>query len=405
MRIKPFVALRPPKEIAQQVASPPYDVVDLNEARALAEGNPLCFLRIVRSELELPADTSPYADTVYTRARDNYERFKREGYLRAAPHPALYLYRLQQGDHMQKGLVTVSHVDDYDQGLIKRHEKTRKPTENDRTRHVDTLNANTGPVFLTYRDQPLIDRMAEAVCKTDPLYDFKSDMVRHTLWEITDTADWVSAFGSIPVAYVADGHHRAASAARVARLRRAAQPSATGEEEFNWFLSVFFPAGQLHVFPYNRCVKDLLDLDASAFLAAVRKRFSVQESGESTPGSRGEVCMFLDRKWYTLTWEAVKSDDPVSGLDVSVLQNRLLGPVLGIEDPRNNPRIEFIGGIRGVKALEKAVQSGRAAVAFSLHPVSMEDLISVADAGLIMPPKSTWFEPKLNSGLLVHELA
>lgn len=405
MKIKPFIALRPPAELADKVASPPYDVVDITEAREWAEDNPLCFLRIVRSELELPDDVSPYDDVVYERAVDNLNAFKEAGYLKTAPAPALYVYRLKQGDHEQCGVVTVSHVDDYDQGRIKRHEKTRKPTEDDRTRHVDQLNANTGPVFLTYRDQPTIDALVAQAMESAPLYDFEArDGVQQTVWEVTDTDAWVKAFGDVPVAYVADGHHRAASAARVARLRREATPDATGDEAFCWFLSVFFPAGQLRVLPYNRCVADLNELDTSAFLKQVRRRFNVEEAESPEPDAPGTVCMYLDRKWYKLTWEAPMKDDPVERLDVSILQERLLAPVLGIDDPRNNPRISFVGGVRGTKALEKKVQQGEAAVAFSMYPVTIDDLMAVADADAIMPPKSTWFEPKLKSGLLLHEL-
>lgn len=405
MKIKPFIAVRPPKEIADQVAAPPYDVVDSDEAKDIANDNPHCFLRIVRSEIELPDGTDPYDQAVYQRASENFERFKMEGWLKSAAAPALYVYRLQQDDHQQLGVVTVCHIEDYDGGRIKRHEKTRKPTEDDRTRHVDMVNANTGPVFLTYRDQSAIDRLVSDVCQREPLYDFEApDKVRHTVWEVTDTEEWVKGFAAIKESYVADGHHRAASAARVARMRRDADPHSTGVEEYNWFLTVLFPAGQLRILPYNRCVKDLNGLDASALLKAVRNRFNVRSAEHPEPAEPGGVCMYLDGKWYHLSWDPVSSDDPVAALDVSVLQNRLLAPVLGIDDPRNNPDIAFVGGVRGTKELEKRVNSGRAAVAFSMYPVTVDQLMAVADAGLIMPPKSTWFEPKLKSGLLVHEL-
>lgn len=405
MKIKPFIAVRPPREIADQVASPPYDVVDTEEARALAGDNPCCFLRIVRSELELPEGTPPYDEAVYRKATENYERFKQEGWLKPALEPALYLYRLQQDEHAQVGLVTVCHIDDYDAGRIKRHEKTRKPTEDDRTRHVDTVNANTGPVFLTYRDQPAIDRLATKMLDETPLYDFEApDQVRHTVWELRETAAWVDAFKGVAQTYVADGHHRAASAARVARMRRDADPDSTGEEEYNWFLTVLFPAGQLRTLPYNRCVADLNGLEPGAFLKEVRNRFIVTEAEKPEPSVPGALCMYLDGKWYHIRWDRAPSDDPVTALDVSVLQDRLLAPLLGIDDPRNNPRIAFVGGVRGVKELERRVHEGKAAVAFSMYPVSVEQLLAVADADRIMPPKSTWFEPKLRSGLLVHEL-
>lgn len=406
MKIKPFIAIRPPSNKAAQVASPPYDVVDKEEARTIAAGNPHCFLRIVRPELELPDDVSPYDDSVYARALENYQIFRQQGALQQAEKEAIYIYRLQDGDHAQSGVVTVSHIDDYDAGRIKRHEKTRKPTEDDRTRHVDTLNANAGPVFLTYRDQRQIDQLVEAAQQTAPLYDFEAeDGVRHTVWEVLDAAAWVEAFAAIPAAYVADGHHRAASAARVARMRRDANPQSTGDEEYNWFLTVLFPAQQLNILPYNRCVHDLNGLDRDAFLAAVNKQFSLSPTDEKAPDAPGSVRMYLDGKWYSLQWEVDGlPDDPVARLDVSILQNNLLAPILGIDDPRNNPRIEFVGGIRGTQELERRVDSGRAAVAFSMYPVTVDQLLAVADAGLIMPPKSTWFEPKLKSGLLVHEL-
>lgn len=405
MKIKPFVAVRPPREKVEQVASPPYDVVDGDEARAIVHANPFSFLRIVRAEVDLPPDTDPYADVVYQRAVENYETFKREGVLESAERPMLYLYRLQYGEHQQVGVVTVCHIDDYDTGRIKRHEKTRKATEDDRARHVEELNANTGPVFLTYRDHEEIDALVAAACEGDPLYDVEApDGVRHTVWEVVDAEPWVAAFGSIQETYVADGHHRAASAARVARVRRERDPAATGEEEYNWFLTVLFPGGQLRVLPYNRCVNDLNGLDSSTFLDAVRERFEVIEAETKAPDSPGAVCMYLDGRWYTLRWDARTTDDPVDALDVSVLQDRLLSPVLGIDDPRNNPRIAFVGGVRGTDELERRVDGGRAAVAFSMYPVTVDQLMAVADAGRIMPPKSTWFEPKLKSGLLVHEL-
>lgn len=406
MKIKPFIAIRPPVDMAAQVASPPYDVVDTTEARTIAEGNPYCFLRIVRPELELSDDVSPYDDSVYTRALMNYQRFRSEGALTQADGEALYVYRLQQGEHSQSGVVAVSHIDDYDSGRIKRHEKTRKPTEDDRTRHVDTVNANAGPVFLTYRDNEYIDQFVAAAEATDPLYDFVApDGVRHTVWEVRDSAAWVEAFAEVSAAYVADGHHRAASAARVARMRRDADPHSTGKEEYNWFLTVLFPASQLRILAYNRCVKDLNGLDESAFLTAVKDKFTVTPTTDTSPQAPGSVQMYIGKQWYTVSWPADAAPaDPVAGLDVSVLQDNLLSPILGIDDPRNNPRIEFVGGVRGTAELERRVESGRAAVAFSLYPVTVDQLMSVADADLIMPPKSTWFEPKLKSGLLVHEL-
>ncbi len=409
MKIKPFIAVRPPAHVADQVASPPYDVVDTAEARALAEGNPLSFLRIVRSEIELSESTSPYDDAVYARAAENFKQFKAKGYLETASAPAIYVYQLTHDTHQQNGVVTVSHVDDYDEGRIKRHENTRKPTEDDRTRHVQTVNANTGPVFLTYRDQAEIDALVEEVQQDTPLYRFTApDGVTHTVWEVRHAMPFIDAFSRVPCAYVADGHHRAASAARVARMRRDQQAGPGGvdsEAEYLWFLTVFFPAQQLKILPYNRCVRDLNGHRPAAFLDAVRERFDCTRTDRKQPREPGRIGMYLDGEWYELRpKEAPPADDPVAGLDVSLLQDRLLQPVLGIDDPRNNPRIEFIGGVRGTQALETRVNDGRAAVAFSMYPVSIEQLLAVADADRIMPPKSTWFEPKLKSGLLIHEL-
>ncbi len=405
MRIKPFIAVRPPPAHAEAVASPPYDVVDTDEARALIQAHPWSFLRIVRSEAELAPDHDPYSAAVYERAAANYALFKREGYLERADRPAYYLYRLQHNDHQQTGLVAVSHIADYDEGRIKRHENTRQATEDDRTRHVEALNANTGPVFLTYRDQPAIDAVIARLQQAPPRYHFQTaDGILHEVWEINDEKTITNLFAEVPMAYVADGHHRSASAARVARQRRAACENATGDEEFNWFLSVFFPAGQLRVLPYNRCVSDLNGLAPNELLKKMDHIFTRDAQGVPTPDSPGKVSVYLDGKWHSYAWEIPPAADPVAQLDVHVLQSRLLGPVLGIDDPRNNARISFVGGIRGTAELERRVDSGQAAIAFSMHPVTVDQLMAVSDAGLIMPPKSTWFEPKLRSGLLVHEL-
>jgi len=405
MHIKPFSALRPPPDQAAAIAAPPYDVVDTAEARLIAEGNPKCFLRIARAELELPENTDPYSGAVYQRAADNMALFKSNGWLAPAPTPALYVYRLEKDSHAQSGVVTCCHVKDYDENRIKRHEKTRQYTEDDRARHVDETNANTGPVFLTYRDEARIDELVQAVQQNKPLYDFTAvDGVRHTVWEVRETGGLQEAFLAVPSLYVADGHHRAASAARVARLRRDRNPRHTGDEEYNWFLTVLFPAGQLRILPYNRVVMDLNGLDVSAFLREVESRFHVTKTDDPRPATRRHVCMYVNGAWHALSWDADGSDDPVANLDVSVLQDRLLNPVLGIGDPRSDPRIAFVGGIRGIGALEKRVDSGKAAVAFSMHPVTINQLLDVSDADRIMPPKSTWFEPKLRSGLLVHEL-
>ncbi len=404
MRIKTFPALRPTSEWAEKVASPPYDVVNSDEARALAEGRPYSFLRVVRSEIEFPPDISPYDDAVYQRAADNLARFQADGVLERAK-PALYVYRLEQGDHVQVGVVTVCHVEDYDEERIKRHEKTRKAAEDDRARHVDVTDANTGPVFLTYRDDKEIDRQIAEIVATEPLYDFTSfDGVRNTLWEVRDADALSVSFAPVPATYIADGQHRAASAVRVAHSRRAANPDHSGQEEYNWFLAVLFPASQLRILAYNRCVADLNGRSAEEFLAETRTRFVVREATDARPEAPGHIRMFLDGAWWDISWEADAAADLVAGLDVSVLQDRLLAPVLAIEDPRHNTRIEFIGGVRGTDMLEERVRSGTAAVAFSLYPVTVDELMAVSDADLVMPPKSTWFEPKLKSGLVIHPL-
>ncbi len=405
MKIKSFIALRPPTDVAERVAAPPYDVVDAREAREFAAGNPDCFLHVTRSEIDLPEDMDPYSEEVYRKASENFEAFKQKGNLIKAPGKAVYLYRLETEGHVQTGLITVCHVDDYDNDIIRKHEKTRQKTEDDRTRHVLTLNANTGPVFLTYRGNTDIERLGREAMKNEPLYDFKAkEGVRHTIWEIEDADPWINAFAGVPAAYVADGHHRAASAARVARLRRDSNPDHTGEENYNWFLSVLFPAQQLRVLPYNRCVKDLGNLSIKDFIERAGERFVIKEGADPEPDAPGHISMYIDGKWYGLEWDDSGSSDPVSSLDVSILQDNLLDPVLGIRDPRNDARIEFVGGVRGVEELTARVDSGKAAAAFSMHPVTVDQLMAVSDAGLIMPPKSTWFEPKLRSGLLVHPL-
>jgi uncharacterized protein (DUF1015 family) len=306
------------------------------------------------------------------------------------------------GDHVQRGLVAGCHVDDYDAELIKKHEKTRKDKEDDRTRLIDTLSADTGPVFLTYRDDAAVTALVNAKTKEQPLHDFTApDGIRHTVWRIAGGQEWVKAFGAVPVTYIADGHHRAASAARVARLRRERNPAHTGAEEYNWFLCVLFPASELKILPYNRIVLDLNGLTPAALLAKVKDLFGLVENANPSPARVGEVSMYLGGKWYGLRCVADAGADPVSRLDVSVLLDKLLGPVLGITDVRTSKRIDFVGGIRGTGELVKRVDS-EGGVAFSLYPVTLGQLMDIADAGQIMPPKSTWFEPKLRSGLFIH---
>ena len=406
MQIKPFAALRPVPERAAAVAAVPYDVVDTAEARALAAGNADSFLHVSRPEIDLPDSVSIHDDAVYAQGARAFQEFQSRGLLLRESAGHLYVYRQVMGAHSQTGVVTCCHIDDYARDIVRKHEKTRKDKEDDRTRHCLTLNANSGPVFLTYRGVPDIDRLVAETTTRLPLYNFKAaDGVHHTVWRVEgDAAAWVKAFAAVPLCYVADGHHRAAAAARAGRVRREANPHHTGREEYNWFLAVLFPAGQLRILPYNRCVKDLNGLTPEAFLQRVGGLFACTPAEGAAPAGPCQVHMYLNRRWYRLAWPAPVGSDPVSRLDVSVLQNRLLDPVLGIDDPRTSERISFVGGIRGTAELARRVDDGRDAVAFSMYPVSVDQMMDIADAGQIMPPKSTWFEPKLRSGLLVHTL-
>jgi uncharacterized protein (DUF1015 family) len=402
MRIHPFQGLVPTAASAPEVACVPYDVVNAVEAAALAAGRPQSLLHVDRAEIDLPAGTDPYSGAVYARARENFLRLQAVGALVRETEPCLYVYQQQMGAHVQRGLVAGCHVEDYDAGLIKKHEKTRKDKEDDRTRLIDTISAATGPVFLTYRDDARLTALVAAKTQEKPQHDFTApDGIRHTVWRIAGGAEWVQAFAGVPVTYIADGHHRAASAARVARLRRERNPAHTGREEYNWFLCVLFPASELKILPYNRIVVDLNGLAAVDFLARVKEIFGLEENVAAAPTAVGRVSMYLGGKWYGLRCRAEAAADPVSRLDVSVLQDRLLGPVLGIADVRTSKRIDFVGGIRGTAELVKRVDA-EGGVAFSMYPVTLDQLMDIADAGQIMPPKSTWFEPKLRSGLFIH---
>ena len=405
MRIHAYEALRPRADLVAKIAAPPYDTLDSEEARALAEGNPMSFLHINRPEIDLPKGTDLYSDAVYATAAKNIAAFVREGWLVREDRPLMYLYAQTMGDHTQMGLVACCHIDDYVQNVIKKHELTRKDKEDDRTRHTAEINANIGPVFIAYRDRPAIDAFLAPIAAGAPLYDFVDELnVRHRVWPVEDTAEAVRLFGEIPVAYIADGHHRSASAVRVGTERRAANPNHTGHEEYNWFLAVMFPASQLRILPYNRAVKDLNGLDESAFLAKVKELFDVRETDVESPASPRHISMYLGGKWYELSWPEDPAANPVEALDVSKLQGTLLGPVLGIDDPRTNTRIKFIGGIRGPQELKRLVDQEGFAVAFSMYPTTLDQLMAIADAGQIMPPKSTWFEPKLRTGLFSHVL-
>lgn len=402
MRIHPFQGLVPTPAQAAEVACVPYDVVNAAEAAALAAGKPHSLLHVDRAEIDLPPQTDPYSETVYAKARENFQALQRAGVLVRETEPCLYVYQQQMGTHRQRGLVAGCHVDDYDSGLIKKHEKTRKDKEDDRTKLIDTLSADTGPVFLTYRDHAAVTALVDAKTKEKPLHDFTApDGIRHTVWRIAGGAEWVKAFGAVPVTYIADGHHRAASAARVARLRRERNAAHTGNEEYNWFLCVLFPASELKILPYNRIVFDLNGRTPADFLAEVKARFGLEENAAPSPSAVGRVSMYLGGKWYGLRCPVDPKTDPVSRLDVSVLQDKLLAPLLGVDDPRTSKRIDFVGGIRGTAELVKRVDTD-GGVAFSMYPVTLDQLMDIADAGQIMPPKSTWFEPKLRSGLFIH---
>ncbi|HEY3901915.1 MAG TPA: DUF1015 family protein [Chthoniobacter sp.] len=403
LRIKAFQGLRPAPSLASEVACVPYDVVDREESAALAAGHPNSLLHVDRAEIDLPPETDPYSDAVYAKARENFLALQKSGALVRENEPCVYLYQQRMGAHVQVGVATVCHIEDYERDIIRKHEKTRRDKEDDRTRLIGTLSADTGPVFLTYRDSAAIDTLVADVRKGVPLYDFTApDGIQHTVWRVAGAQDFVAAFGQVPVSYVADGHHRTASAVRVGRERREANPAHTGNEEYNWFLAVLFPASQLQILPYNRAVKDLNGHSKEDFLAAVSRAFTLKPNGSPRPGHPGEVRMYLDGAWYDLTWQPAANADPISQLDVTGLQDRLLAPLLGIDDPRTSKRIDFIGGIRGTDELVKLVDSGKAAVAFSMYPTTVEQLMAIADAGQIMPPKSTWFEPKLRSGLFIH---
>ncbi len=409
--IRPFRGLRPRKEFAHRIASPPYDVLDSDEARDIVKDNPLSFLRVVKPEVDLEPGVDLYSDDVYRQGAVNLRRLVEDGLMEQDRAPYLYFYRQVMGGHSQTGLVACVSAEEYDRDLIRKHEYTRKAKEEDRIRHITSQNAQAGPVFLTYRDVPAIDRVEKRITSGEPEYDFTApDGVRHTLWVVEDEGDietLVTDFrNDVPYLYVADGHHRSASGAIVAKRRREANPNHTGLEEYNYILAVIFPKSQLRILPYNRVVQDLNGMTPERFLEAASRSFIVTRSGKASPLEAREFSMYLEGQWYTLVPRegTYEKDDPVESLDVSILQKNMLEPLLGITDPRTSERIDFIGGIRGTGELVRLVDSGRFAVAFSVYPTSLDQLLSVADSGRVMPPKSTWFEPKLRSGLVVHGL-
>jgi uncharacterized protein (DUF1015 family) len=393
--IYPFAALRPSPKAAAAVAAVPYDVVNADEARALAAGNRLSFLHVSRPEIDMPADADPHSDAAYHQATRAFEALTADAPLVVEDAPSFYLYRLHMGDHVQSGMAACFSIDEYDRDLIKKHERTRPDKEDDRTRHMLAIGAQTGPVFLTYRASKTIDAVVERTAAGAPLFDFTAaDGVRHQIWQVPpiENDDVVSGFAKIEALYIADGHHRAASAARTRNGL-----AAKGDGEHDRVLAVAFPDNQVQVLPYNRVVKDLNGRSAAELLKALEEKFTVSKGGPATPSSKGHIAMYLDREWYTIDVKT-GSDE----LDVDVLQAAVLDPLLGIADVRTDQRIDFVGGIRGTEELERLVNAGTHAVAFSLHPVSVKDLMRIADAGGIMPPKSTWFEPKLRDGLLSH---
>jgi uncharacterized protein (DUF1015 family) len=405
--VKPFRALRPLPQQVAAVASVPYDVVNSAEAAALAEGNPLSFLRVSRPEIELPAATDLYSDHVYQKAAANFDRLTAAAPLMIEDEPSLYVYRLVMNGREQTGLVACCSVDEYDAGTILRHELTRRDKEDDRTRHILTLRAQTGPVFLVYRAEPDIHQLTAQVAAGEPLFDFTAaDGIRHTLWRvpIALNAAMSEAFSKVPKLYIADGHHRAKSASRAREALRANNAEHTGAEEYNFFQCVIFPDDQVKILPYNRVVKDLDGHTTDEFLKVVQYSFIITDDASPAPTAPGSYSMYLDGKWYGLKPGRISAGvgSVTENLDVSVLQNHLLSPLLGISDPRTDKRIDFVGGIRGTAELEMLVDSGKFAVAFSLYPTTLDDLMNVSDAGEIMPPKSTWFEPKLRDGILSH---
>jgi uncharacterized protein (DUF1015 family) len=393
--IFPFAALRPVPNAAAHVAAVPYDVVNTEEARALAEGNPLSFLHVSRPEIDLPAGTNPHSDPVYDLAVTNFATLRAAAPLVVEEAPSFYVYRLHMNGHVQSGIAACYSIDEYDRDLIKKHEKTRPDKEDDRTRHMLAIGAQTGPVFMTYRASKAVDAIVKRVAEQPALFDFTAaDGVRHQVWQVpaAENQPLVDAFAKNDAHYIADGHHRAASAARTRRSL-----AAKGAGEHDRVMAVAFPDNQMQVLPYNRVVTDLRGLSAAAFVDALKAAFTVKEAGPATPAGKGSVAMYLDGRWYTI-------ELPSGGgaLDVDLLEQSILQPLLGIGDVRTDKRIDFVGGIRGTGELEQLVNSGKYAVAFSMYPVSVEDLMRIADAGGIMPPKSTWFEPKLRDGLLSH---
>ncbi len=409
--IRAFTGLRPAEGRAADVAAPPYDVMNEAEAREMVKGRPWSFLHISRPEVDLPEGTDPYAPEVYAKAAENLQKMVAEAVLVRDAKPCYYVYRLTMGEHVQTGLVAAASVEAYDTNRIKKHEFTRPAKEDDRVRQVDALNAQTGPVFLVYPSTRSVDDTLAKAAEAPPDMDVTAaDGVRHEVWVVDDesiVASLTQAFDAMAALYVADGHHRSAAGSRVGAARKAANPHHTGDESYNYFLTVIFPHNQMQILDYNRVIKDLNGLDKPSFLNKIAQAFTLESSDQPVkPAAPAEFGMYLERQWYRLRLnpERIPVNDPVARLDVSLLADNLIEPILGISDPRRDSRIDFVGGIRGLKELEKRVDSGEMRVAFALFPTRMEDLMAVADAGEVMPPKSTWFEPKLADGLVSHVL-
>ncbi|MGD9345073.1 MAG: DUF1015 family protein [Candidatus Aminicenantes bacterium] len=412
--LRRFKAWRPKPGLEKDVASYPYDVLSSEEARNIAQDNPYSFLHVVKPEIDLPVGTDLYSQPVYDKAKENFTRFIKEGILIQEKDPKLYIYRQTMGGREQYGIVGCVSVEDYNSDVIKKHEHTRPAKEQDRIKHVDITDANAGPIFLTYKARKTINDLVSEVVKSAPVYDFvASDGIGHTVWIIENdetSENIIKEFGALDFLYVADGHHRSASAAKVANMRKEANHGHSGEEEYNFFLAVLFPDEQLQILDYNRVLKHLNTHTEEELFQTLEKTFAIDDMGVEPykPQKKGEIGMYMDHKWYRLTLkpEIVQAhmDDPVERLDISVLQKTLLAPFFGIDNPRTSDDIDFVGGIRGLKELIRLVDSGKFKVAFAMYPVSIEELMNIADAGKVMPPKSTWFEPKLRSGLLVHTL-
>ena len=403
---KPFYALMPNPEQVAQVASVPYDVVNTEEAAVLAADNPLSFLRISRPEIEMEPGIDLHSDPVYRKAKENFERLRQTAPLTLDSERNLYIYSLKMNGRVQVGIAGTASTEDYDNNIVKKHEKTRQDKEDDRARHVMELRAHTGPVFLTYRDSEKINKIVAEIMKAEPYYSFVApDGIEHRLWKAGNYSNELSKCfeTDVPCFYIADGHHRAASGSRAAATCRKQNPAHTGEEEYNFFLAVAFPASELKILPYNRAVHDLNGNTPAELIRKISEKFDVAETNNPEPPGSGKMCMYLDCKWYLLTPKFdISSLDVISQLDVSILQDNILAPILGIDDPRTSTRIDFVGGIRGTKELERLHAIGKAEVCFSMYATTLPQLMAISDAGEIMPPKSTWFEPKLRSGLVTH---